>query len=120
MKKDTSQASRSKKIRQGDRVLVISGNCKGQTGEVLHFKGNRVVVQGVNMCKKHVKPSEHNQKGGVIEIEAALDSSNVCNCDENGAPVKLKTEIGLDGTRQLYYMKEQTKVLYRSMKLPKK
>ena len=115
MKKETEQKARSKKIRKGDRVLVIAGNCKGQSGEILACTEERVVVQGVNLCKKHVKKSEHNPKGGVVEFEAPMHISNVRPCDENGASVKLKIEIDQNGAKQLYYMKEQNKVLYRSM-----
>ena len=53
LKKET--VARSKKIRKGDRVLVISGNSKGMTGTVMTFRGDRLLVQGVNMRKKHVR-----------------------------------------------------------------
>ena len=67
-----------KRIRKGDQVIVISGKSKGKTGNVLLVKQNRVVVQGANFIKKHVKPNPQiNQEGGIIEKEAPLDISNV-------------------------------------------
>ena len=111
--------SRSKKIRKGDKVVVTTGTCKGQTGTILRFVDDRVVVQGLNLKKKHVKPSEANPKGGVVEIEAPIHVSNVCVCDENGAPLKLKLARQNDGNGQLYFMKDNKKVIYRETKSPK-
>ncbi|MCE5294397.1 MAG: 50S ribosomal protein L24, partial [Chlamydiales bacterium] len=59
----------SKKIRAGDKVLVTAGNCKGQTGSVIRSMGEKVLVQGINLCKKHVKRSQQHPKGGVVEME---------------------------------------------------
>ncbi len=67
-----------KRIRKGDQVIVICGKSKGKTGNVLLVKQGRVVVQGANFIKKHVKPNPQiNQQGGIIEKEAPLDISNV-------------------------------------------
>lgn len=109
----------SKKIRQGDKVSVISGSCRGQNGTVIKVNVNSVVVQGLNLKKKHVKRSEANPKGGIMEIEAPIHISNVAVCDENGKPVKLKTEVDQNGDRKLCYMKDNQSILYRSMKSPK-
>jgi large subunit ribosomal protein L24 len=111
--------SRSKKIRRGDKVVVTTGTCKGQSGTVLRYEDDYVVVQGLNLKKKHVKPSEQNPKGGILEIEAPIHVSNVCVCDENGAPLKLKLARDADGQGQLYYMKDNEKVIYRQIKSPK-
>ena len=111
--------SRSKKIRKGDIVVVIAGNCKGQSGTVLSYKDDRVVVQGLNMKKKHVKPSQQNQKGGIVEIEGSMHVSNVCVCDDNGTPLKLKLQRDANGEGQLYYMNGSEKVVYRQIKSPK-
>ena len=111
--------SRSKKIRKGDKVLVIAGNCKGQSGTVLRYEDDRVVVQGLNLKKKHVKPSQQNQKGGVVEIEAPIHVSNVCVCDDNGNPLKLKIGRDQEGQSHLYYMNGSEKVIYRQIKSPK-
>lgn len=68
------------KIKNGDKVIVIAGKCKGQTGKVakLLSRHQRVLVEGINLVKKHVKPNPNaNQEGGIIEREAALHISNV-------------------------------------------
>ena len=67
------------KIRKGDTVQVLSGNDKGKTGEVLEIKAktNEVVVKGVNVRKKHVKPKKQGDEGGILSIECAIDSSKV-------------------------------------------
>lgn len=120
MKKfEACEGERTKKIRKGDKVLVIAGASKGQTGTVLRFVGERIVIQGLNMKKKHVKPSERNPKGGIVEIEAPIHISNVCVCDENGAPLKLKVERQDNGDAVLYSMKGEERVVYRMLKSPK-
>ncbi|HVP33833.1 MAG TPA: 50S ribosomal protein L24 [Steroidobacteraceae bacterium] len=66
------------RIRKGDQVIVITGKYKGQKGEVLRVADNRVVVQNINLVKRHTKPNpQANQPGGIIEREASIDASNV-------------------------------------------
>jgi large subunit ribosomal protein L24 len=67
------------RIKKGDTVFIRSGQHKGKTGRVLFvdMKKNRVVVEGVNMHKKHQRPSQKNPKGGVISIEGPVHMSNV-------------------------------------------
>ena len=67
------------KIKKGDTVKVIAGNDKDKEGKVLSVdaKNNKVVVEGVNVIKKHTKPSMANQNGGIITKEAPIDASNV-------------------------------------------
>ncbi|MBQ7795964.1 MAG: 50S ribosomal protein L24 [Lachnospiraceae bacterium] len=65
------------KIKKGDMVKVIAGRDKDMTGKVLSVKDNKVVVEGVNVVKKHTKPNQMNQNGGIVETEAAIDISNV-------------------------------------------
>ena len=71
------------RIRRGDRVVVITGADKGKRGEVLAVRPreNRAVVQGVNMAKRHTKPSGMGQPGGIIEREATIHLSNVMLVD---------------------------------------
>ena len=66
-------------IKKGDKVKIISGADKGKEGvvQVVYPKLNRVVVEGVNVIKKHTKPSAANQNGGIVTLEAAIDASNV-------------------------------------------
>ena len=70
------------KIKKGDKVIVITGRDKGRTGEVLRVlrTRNRVLVQGVNMVKRHTKQSAATP-GGIIEQEAAIHISNVAHID---------------------------------------
>ncbi len=67
------------KIKVGDNVRVITGSNKGKEGKVLKVlrKENRVLVDGVNIIKKHVKPNRENETGGILEVEAPLHISNV-------------------------------------------
>jgi len=66
------------RIRKGDQVVVIAGKNKGQKGEVLRVVGDRVVVQNVNLVKRHTKPNpQANQPGGIVEREASIHISNV-------------------------------------------
>ena len=66
-------------IKKGDTVKVIAGKNKDKEGKVISVdpKNNKVVVEGVNMATKHLKPSVANQNGGRIEMEAPIDASNV-------------------------------------------
>jgi large subunit ribosomal protein L24 len=95
-------------IRSGDTVEVIAGNSKGMQGRVLRAlpRENRVVVEGVNIVVKHMKPRRGNQQGGRIEMEAPIDASNclvLCpnrECDRHDRGVRTRTRVDDDGTRQ--------------------
>ena len=65
------------RIKKGDNVKILSGNDKDKTGEVLEVipKNNKIVVKGVNVRKKHVKPRKQGEEGGIISVECAIDSS---------------------------------------------
>ena len=67
------------RIKKGDAVQVLSGNDKGKTGEVLEVlpKTSRVIVKGVNIRKKHVKPRKQGEEGGIIPVECSIHSSKV-------------------------------------------
>ena len=67
------------KIRKGDNVQVLSGNDKGKTGEVLEVipKTEKVIVKGINIRKKHIKPRKQGEEGGIIPVECAIHSSKV-------------------------------------------
>ena len=67
------------KIKKGDTVKVITGKDKGKEGKVISVdvQKGKVVVEGANMVTKHTKPSQANPNGGIIQKEAAIDSSNV-------------------------------------------
>ena len=72
------------KVKVGDNVLVIAGADKGKTGKVIKTlkKDNKVVVEGVHIVHKHIKPSRTNETGGILQIEAPIHVSNVKVTDE--------------------------------------
>ena len=66
------------KIRKGDEVVVITGRDKGRRGTVIRVLGEKVLVENVNMVKRHTKPNpQANQPGGIVEREASINLSNV-------------------------------------------
>ena len=67
------------KVKVGDNVKVLTGKDKGKEGKVLYTlrKKDRVVVEGVNIVKKHMKPSRMNETGGILEVENPIHVSNV-------------------------------------------
>ena len=71
------------KIKKGDKVIVISGENKGTSGSVLKvlYNDNKAIVEGVNMVKRHTKPSQANQQGGILEREGKIHISNVLPVD---------------------------------------
>lgn len=84
------------KIRVGDTVEVIAGKDKGKQGEVLQVlaKQDKVIVEGVNMVTKHIKPSQADPEGGIVTREAPIHVSNVAFYDSKAkAPVKLGYKI---------------------------
>ena len=90
-------------IRRGDRVKVIRGNYKDTEGTVLRVERekNRVVVQGVNLRKRHRKPSPAVPEGGIVEFEAPIHASNVMLLDpKSGEPTRVRSAVGADGKRE--------------------
>ncbi|WP_028122175.1 50S ribosomal protein L24 [Epilithonimonas tenax] len=86
------------KIKRGDNVLVTTGKNKGSKGEVLEVirkegKDPRVIVAGINIVKKHVKPSASNPQGGIVEKEASLHISNVALVDKDGKATRTGTKV---------------------------
>lgn len=74
---DKSRDQKTKKVKKGDRVFAIAGNDKGLTGTVKQVRGNTVVVEGLNVRKKHIKKTQEAPKGRIVEIERAIHVSNV-------------------------------------------
>ncbi len=90
-------------VRKNDEVVVIAGKDRGKRGRVLQVlpEKNRLVVEGVNMIKRHTKPNpQRNVKGGIIEREAAIHASNVQPLDpESGRPTRVGRKTLDDGRR---------------------
>jgi len=106
----------SKRIRKGDRVRVIAGNSKGKFGEILSRNGEKVIIQDVNLRKKHMRPTQESQGGRIIEMECPIHISNVCLCDKEGNPLKVRIRVGKEKTRELVFEQKGQEVVYRSMK----
>ncbi|AFL96670.1 50S ribosomal protein L24 [Ornithobacterium rhinotracheale] len=100
------------KIKKGDQVVVLSGSDKGKKGEVLQVrpKDNKAIVQGVNVIKKHTKPSAQNPQGGILETEAPIQISNLAIVDpETGKPTRVGFRI--EGDKKVRFAKKSGKTL---------
>jgi large subunit ribosomal protein L24 len=96
------------KVKKGDTVVVISGNDRGKSGKVLKVEPDtrKIIVEGVHFIKKHTRPSQRSQKGGIVEKEAPIHMSNVlvyCPKCEQGVRVGTK---GLTDGRHVRYCRK--------------
>ena len=80
------------KLRTGDKVTVIAGADKGKTGKVLKVLDDMVVVEGVRVVKKHIKPKYNNGTGEIREVEAPIHKSNVKVVEDKKKTTKKKEE----------------------------
>ena len=98
------------KIKKGDTVRVIAGGDVNNEGKVIAVdkKNNTVTAEGVNMVKRHVKPSMANQAGGIIEQEAPIDASNVMLL-HNGQPTRVGFKM--DGDKKVRFAKKTGEVI---------
>jgi large subunit ribosomal protein L24 len=90
------------RIKTGDEVVIIAGKNKGSHGKVLKVipEDERVVVQGVNIVTKHVKPSRENPQGGIQKREAPIHLSNVMLADpKSGDPTRVRFQTLESGTK---------------------
>lgn len=106
----------SKWIRRGDQVVVIAGNDKGKAGEVLKRSEDRVVVQGINLRKRHLKKNQQVQGGRIVEMEVPIHISNVSLADKQGNRVKVK--VSESGEKRVLVHKKGNKSVHRSIKKP--
>ncbi|MFP4104689.1 MAG: 50S ribosomal protein L24 [Phycisphaerae bacterium] len=98
----------ARNIKKGDLVMVITGNDKGKTGEVLKVltKKDRVLVQGLNQVYKHLRPSRQNPQGGRIRKEMPIHISNVLPVDpETNQPTRVGYRTKEDGSKERYAKK---------------
>lgn len=87
------------KIHKNDNVIVVAGNNKGSKGKVLKVypKENRVIIEGVNIHKKHTKPNQKNPQGGIVEKEAPIHVSNVMVIDpKSNEPTRIGKKVIID------------------------
>lgn len=95
-------------VKKGDKVVVIAGKDKKKTGRVLMVlpKENRVVIEGVNVVKRHTKPNPQSPEGGIVEKEAPIHVSNVALADpKTGEPTRVGFKVLQDGTKVRYAKK---------------
>ena len=85
-------------VRKGDLVVVTKGKDKGKRGRILRVKGDRVIVEKVNMIKRHTKPTQNNPQGGIVDKEGTIAIANVALWDEKanrGTRTKIVVEDGV-------------------------
>ena len=89
-------------IRKNDSVIVISGKERGKTGKVLRVLNEKdaVVIERLNIVKRHTKPRGPQQTGGIVEKEAAIHASNIMiMCDKCNAPARIGRKVLADGKK---------------------
>jgi large subunit ribosomal protein L24 len=91
------------KIKKGDKVEVLSGKYSGKQGKVLksYPESRRIVVEGVNLVKRHTRPSQENPQGGIVTKEAPIDISNIALiCDSCSRTIRVGYRFDADGTKK--------------------
>lgn len=101
------------KLKKGDKVIVIAGKSKGQTGTIARAfpKENMIVIDGINLVKRHRKPSQQSRSGQIVDKPMPLHASNVMLVDpKSGKPTRIKIGRGKDGARERIAVKSGHKV----------
>ncbi|NNK83224.1 MAG: 50S ribosomal protein L24 [Flavobacteriaceae bacterium] len=99
------------KIKSGDTVRVIAGDHKGSEGKILKVlkDKNKAIVEGVNMIKKHMKPSAQNPQGGIVEKEASIHMSNLSLLTSKGDTTRVG--IRMEGDKKVRFAKKSNEVI---------
>jgi large subunit ribosomal protein L24 len=99
------------KIKSGDTVQVIAGDHKGTEGKVLKvfIDKNKAIVEGVNMVKKHTKPSAQNPQGGIVEKEAPMHISNLSLLTSKGDATRVGFKM--EGDKKVRFSKKSNEVI---------
>ena len=99
------------KLKTGDKVVVVSGSNKGKEGKITKILDSRVIVEGVNIVKKHLKPKNNNGNGEIIETEAPIHVSNVMLVDPKAKkPTKVKIDKDSKGKKIRISKKSNEKI----------
>lgn len=109
-------------LRTGDKVIVIAGKDKGSTGKVIRvLKAKaRIIIEGVNLVKKHLKPNANNQNGGIIQKEASIHISNVMLVDsKTGKKTRKKSEADKAVKKEVIKKTKEVKTDKAVKKAPK-
>jgi large subunit ribosomal protein L24 len=91
------------KLKREDQVIVITGRDKGKTGKVAVVlpNENKVIVEGINIAKRHTKPSAKNPRGGILEIPKPIDVSKLMAVDPaSGRPARVGYSLRADGSKE--------------------
>jgi large subunit ribosomal protein L24 len=105
----------SKWIKKDDKVVVIAGNDKGRTGTVLSRTEERIVLQGINIRKRHLKRRSQAAGPTIVEKEMPIHISNVSLCNADGKPVKVRVRTGAKGVKELFYIDGGKEVVHRKL-----
>ena len=99
------------KLKKGDKVVVIAGSNKGKEGTITKVLDEKVIIEGVNLRKKHLKPKNNNGTGEIIEQEAPIHASNVMIIDpKTKKPTKIKKVIDEKGKKIRISKKSNKKI----------
>jgi len=113
-KKKVTPVRKKFHVRSGDTVMVISGNHKGKTGQITKMlpEKERAIVEGVNIVKRHIKPSQENPQGGIIEKEAPIHLSNLMVLDpQTGKPTRIGRRRNSETGKLERYAKKSGEVI---------
>ncbi len=99
------------KLKTGDKVVVISGANKGKEGKITKVLDNKVIVEGVNVAKKHLKPKNNNGTGEIVEVERPIHASNVMLVDpKTKKPTRIKIDFDKNGKKIRISKKSNEKI----------
>ena len=99
------------KLKTGDKVVVVSGSNKGKEGKITKILDSKVIVEGVNIVKKHLKPKNNNGTGEIVEVEAPIHASNVMLIDpKTKKPTRVKFEKDSKGKKIRISKKSNEKI----------
>ena len=100
-----------RKLKTGDKVVVVAGSNKGKEGKITKILDSKVIVEGVNLVKKHLKPKNNNGTGEIVEIEAPIHASNVMLVDpKTKKPTKVRVEKDSKGKKIRISKKSNEKI----------
>jgi large subunit ribosomal protein L24 len=99
------------KLKTGDKVVVVAGSNKGKEGKITKILDSKVIVEGVNIVKKHLKPKNNNGTGEIVEVEAPIHASNVMLVDpKTKKPTKVRVEKDSKGKKIRISKKSNEKI----------
>ena len=100
-----------RKLKTGDKVVVVAGSNKGKEGKITKILDSKVIVEGINVVKKHLKPKNNNGTGEIVEVEAPIHASNVMLVDpKTKKPTKVRVEKDSKGKKIRISKKSNEKI----------